>query len=96
MGENTSRKQDGSGFHLSHEADMARMERIIRRLWILLIIIFALFAASNFAWVIYEMGYQNVDTTVQTVEQQADNDSNVYFAGGDVYGSQTESENNAG
>jgi cell division septal protein FtsQ len=96
MGENTSRKQDGRGFYLSHEADMARMERIIRRLWILLIIIFVLYAASNLVWVIYEMGYQNVDTTVQTVEQQADNDSNVYFAGGDMYGGQTESENNAG
>lgn len=96
MGENTSRKQDGSGFYLSHEADMARMERIIRRLWILLIITLALFAVSNFAWVIYEMGYQNVDTTVQTVEQQADNDSNVYFAGGDMYGDQTEGDNNAG
>lgn len=40
-----------------HEADMSRMERTIKRLWIGLLIALFLIAASNIAWIIYLSQY---------------------------------------
>lgn len=39
---------------IAHESAMARMERIIKRLWILLMIMLVLLVGSNVAWIIYE------------------------------------------
>jgi len=70
--------------YIVHEADMARQERTIKRLWIALIIVILLFAGSNLAWVVYESQMETVVT--QEVEQQADGDSDISFVGGDYYG----------
>lgn len=37
--------------YIAHEASMARMERTIKRLWILLIILSAMLVATNGAWI---------------------------------------------
>lgn len=39
---------------IAHESAMARMERTIKRLWILLMILVVLLVGSNVAWIIYE------------------------------------------
>ena len=39
---------------IAYEASMARMERTVKRLWVLCIIIFAAFVISNAAWVHHE------------------------------------------
>lgn len=70
--------------YISHEADMARQERTIKRLWIALIIVILLFAGSNLAWTIYEAQFKTVIT--QEVEQQADGSGNNQFVGGDMVG----------
>ena len=70
----------------SHEADMARQERTIRRLWIALLVMIFLFAGSNLAWTIYENQFEDV---VITAEQSADTGNN-YAVGGDLNG-ETES-----
>lgn len=54
-----------------HEADMARMERINKRLWIALIVVILLFTASNAAWIYYESQFEDVVTT-ETVTQESD------------------------
>ena len=46
-----------------HEGMMARQERTIKRLWILCIIIFLAFVASNAAWIWYENQFMDVVTT---------------------------------
>ena len=71
--------------YIAHEADMARMERIVKRLWILLIISLAALIGTNVAWVVYEAQFQTVDVT-QEVEQQADGNGDNHFIGGDAYG----------
>lgn len=43
---------------LTHQADMARMERANKRLWILLIIMLALLLVTNAAWIWYEAQYE--------------------------------------
>lgn len=57
--------------YIVHESQMARMERIIKRLWILAIILIVLLFGSNAAWIWYEN--QWVDEVTETVETTADN-----------------------
>ena len=38
----------------THEAEQARLERIIKRLWILVIIVFVALIVTNGAWIYYE------------------------------------------
>ena len=65
-----------------HEAAMARMERMMRRLWVAIMVLVMLLAATNIGWAYYES--QFVDET--TVEQDVETgEGNAYVAGiGDV------------
>lgn len=56
-----------------HEGAMARMERTIRRLWILCIILIALLAGTNGAWIYYESQFMDEVTTTE-VTQDVDSD----------------------
>lgn len=40
--------------YIVHESAMARQERTIKRLWILLILVISLLVATNGAWIWYE------------------------------------------
>ena len=46
-----------------YESATARLERTIRRLWILCIIIFLAFVASNGAWIWYESQFEDTVVT---------------------------------
>lgn len=50
--------------YAAHEGMMARMERTIRRLWILCIILIILLAGTNGAWIWYESQFFDEVTTV--------------------------------
>lgn len=82
--------------YVAHEADMARMERIIKRLWILLIISLVALVGTNAAWVVYEAQFQYVTSTEQEVEQDADGNGGNTFVGGDYYGSTPENNDQNG
>lgn len=73
----------------THQTDMARLERANRRLWILCLVMLALFVASNAIWIWRETQYEDV---VITAEQEADGNSNNYAIGGDMYGGPAESD----
>ena len=47
-----------------HEAEMARQERTVKRLWILCIIMFLALVISNAGWIYYESQFEDVVTTV--------------------------------
>ena len=49
--------------YAAHEGMMARMERTIRRLWILCIILILLLAGTNAAWIWYESQFEDVVST---------------------------------
>lgn len=71
--------------YIAHEASMARMERTIKRLWILLIILSAMLVATNGAWIWHEAQFEDVVTTIEA-EQDADNGSNYAVVGDFAYG----------
>lgn len=77
----------------AHEADMARMERINRRLWIALLAVIAFFTITNAAWMVYENSF--VDEVTVTQESDAkDGGTAIVNNGGDVnYGEGTANSN---
>lgn len=68
--------------YIAHEGGMARMERIIKRLWILCIVLIVLLVSTNIAWLIYEAQF----TDEVKIEQEVDaNDGDAYVSGiGDI------------
>lgn len=56
--------------YIVHEGMMARMERIIKRLWILCVLLILLLVGTNAGWLYYESQFETVESsTVQTVKQ---------------------------
>ena len=74
-----------------HEAECTRLEKIIKRLWILAVILIALLVLTNAVWIWYESQYVD-EYTVITAEQEADDSGKNLVIGGDFYG-ETESDN---
>ena len=50
--------------YIVHESILARMERTIKRLWILCIILILLLAGTNGAWIWYENQFMDESLTV--------------------------------
>lgn len=46
-----------------HEGEMVRMERIVKRLWITVILLIVLLVATNTVWIIYENSFEEVVVT---------------------------------
>lgn len=49
--------------YIVHEGAMARMERTIKRLWILALVLVALLMGTNAAWLWYESSFETIETT---------------------------------
>lgn len=62
----------------------SQMERTIKRLWVLCIVLCVLLAASWTGFFIYESQFEYVAETTQEVTQTADGDN--HFVGGDYHG----------
>lgn len=60
--------------YFAHEGMMARMERTVKRLWILCIILIILLAGTNGAWIYYETSFEDV-----VVTQENDDGYNNYI-----------------
>lgn len=72
--------------YLAHEADMARQERTIKRLWILLLVMLALLVGTNGAWIYYESQFVEETTTVEQDIETGDGDAFVAGVGDVNYG----------
>ena len=58
--------------YIVFEADMARFERIIKRLWITVILLIVLLVGSNIAWLIYESQFEDFTITQETENESGD------------------------
>ena len=75
--------------YIAFEAALARLERTIRRLWILAIILVGLLLATNAGWIWYESQFETVSIEA---EQDATDGGTNYAIGGDFNGA-SEGEN---
>ena len=46
--------------YIAHESAVARLERVIKRLWVLALVLIVLLAASNAAWLYYESSFEEI------------------------------------
>ena len=75
--------------YIVHESILARMERTIKRLWILCIIMFTALVISNCMWLYYESQFSIEQTT--EVTQTNDNGYNNYIGNdGDIVNGYTD------
>ena len=65
-----------------NELAFAFAERMVRRLWVTILVLIFLLVGTNCAWLWYESQWE---TVYQEVTQEADNGTN-NFVGGDVIG----------
>jgi len=66
-----------------HEADMARLERTNKRLFIIVVILILALIGTNVGWLIYESQFQVAETTTETVEVDATDGGNAIGIIGD-------------
>lgn len=69
--------------YVVHESDMARQERTIKRLWILLLVIVGLFVGSN-GWWIWRKS-QFADEYYEITQENEDGYNNFIGNDGDIY-----------
>ena len=68
--------------YIAHESAVARLERVIKRLWMLALVLIVLLAASNAAWIWWESQYQTIETTI--TQENADGYNNYIGNDGDI------------
>lgn len=70
-----------------HESAMARMERVVKRLWVVIIILILLFVGTNAAWLYYE---SQMETYTETITQTNEDGVNNYIGNdGDIFNGET-------
>ena len=75
-----------------HEMEMTRLDRINKRIWIILIVIFLAFVGTNAGWIIYESQFETV-----SVHQEVDSGEGpavVSGTGNAIYGESEANGNN--
>ena len=68
--------------YIVHEGAVARLERVIKRLWVLVLVLIVLLAASNAAWIWWESQYETIETTI--TQENADSYNNYIGTDGDI------------
>ena len=68
--------------YIAHEVAVARLERVIKRMWVLVLLLIILFVASNGAWILWESQYQTIETTI--TQENADGYNNYIGNDGDI------------
>ena len=68
--------------YIAHESAVARLERVIKRLWVLALALIILLCASNAAWIWWESQYETIETTI--TQENADGYNNYIGNDGDI------------
>ena len=67
--------------YLVHESQMARMERMIKRLFVLCVILIVLLFGTNAGWIWYENQFVDVETTVEQGAEADDYSNAIIYDG---------------
>lgn len=80
-----------------HEGAMARMERVNKRQFIIILVLIAVIVASFVGFFVYESQYEDVRITqdlAQTADGDGNNSYNGEIVGGDYYGKPADQNDN--
>ena len=76
--------------YIGHEGAVARLERVIKRLWVLVLALIILLCASNAAWIWWESQYETIETTI--TQENADGYNNYIGNDGDIVNGNAENQ----
>ena len=68
--------------YIAHESAVARLERVIKRMWVLVLSLIILLVAYNGAWIWWESQYKTIETTI--TQENADGYNNYIGNDGDI------------
>ena len=68
--------------YIVHEGALARLERVIKRMWVLVLSLIILLFVSNAAWILYESKFEDVETTI--TQENEDGYNNYIGNDGDI------------
>ena len=75
--------------YIVHEGAVARLERVIKRMWVLVLSLIILLFASNAAWLFYESSFEEI-----RIEQDNESGYNNFIGNdGDIYNGETDNNN---
>ena len=75
--------------YIVHEGDVARLERVIKRMGVLVLSLIILLFASNAAWIWYESQFEEI-----RIEQDNERGYNNFIGNdGDIYNGETDNNN---
>jgi hypothetical protein len=75
--------------YIVHESALARMERMVKRLWITVLVLIFLLVGTNGAWLWYENQFEEI-----VITQENDDGYNNYIGNdGDIYNGETDNQN---
>lgn len=66
--------------YIMHESEVARLERINKRFWILILVLVILLVATNGVWIWYENSYEDIVVTQENadgINNYLGNDGNI-------------------
>ena len=72
--------------YIAHESSMARMERVTKRLWVIILVLIGLLLVTNAAWLWYESQFIDEYTTVEQEVDTGEGDAFVTGVGDVIYG----------
>lgn len=58
--------------YIVHESEMARLERIIKRQFVLIVVALCFLVGTNVCWIAYENQFEDVVTNTQEVTQDVE------------------------
>lgn len=82
-----------------HEMEMTRLERINKRLWIFLLIIFIALVGTNAGWIVYESQFMDESYSYEVTQDSGEGGQNTYtgntvkIMGGDYNGEADDTNN---
>ena len=77
--------------YIAHESAVARLERVIKRLWVLVLALIILLCASNAAWIWWESQYETIETTI--TQENADGYNNYIGNDDDIVNGNADDQN---
>ena len=84
--------------YIAHESEVARLERTIKRLFILCMTLIIVAVATNAYWIWYESQWTDEEITQEIQQDSGEGGSNTYsgkIIGGDYYGEADDQDNSA-
>lgn len=75
--------------YAAHQGIVATMERVNRRLWIMLIILVFLLVGSNIGWLVYESQFEEVTEEYEISQDAESGNNNSIINGGEIVNGET-------